>query len=190
MKRPRGTQSKNSGLRSQNSTAGASASVVTASVRPPARAAGMPTATATSAPTAPAASIAKPRSHPVFCVTHAPTAPPMAANAICPRLTWPAHPVSMTSDTAMIAMMPVAVAISSLLFDNQKGSESTNTAIEPYNAMLNARTIVRFRSSVGIGRTSRAACHDDTAWSSTRLLDRFRFSSSPRTMMMNSTGNV
>ena len=45
-KRPRGTQSKNSGFSSQNRTAGASASVVTASVSPPARAAGMPTTTA------------------------------------------------------------------------------------------------------------------------------------------------
>ena len=63
-KRPRGTQSKNSGFSSQNRTAGASARVVTASVSPPARAAGMPTTAARIPPASPAASMAKPRSQP------------------------------------------------------------------------------------------------------------------------------
>ncbi len=60
-----------------------------------------------------------------------PTAPPIAANAIWPRLTCPAQPVSNTSETAMIATIPVAVAISSLLFDIHNGSVSTNSAIAP-----------------------------------------------------------
>ena len=37
-------------------------------------------------------------------VIEPPTAAPTATNAICPRLISPAHPVSTTNDSAMIAV--------------------------------------------------------------------------------------
>ena len=69
-----------------------------------------------------------------------------------------------------MAMIPVTVAIRSLLSDSHSGSVRTKTSDERERRgrRPSARSGID-RSSVGIGRTSRAACQDDTAWSSTRL---------------------
>ena len=102
-----------------------------ASVRPPARAAGSPTTTATAAPTRPPKSSASPRSRPADWVIQPPAAPPMAAKAICPRLTWPAQPVRSTSEIATVAMIAVSVAMESFPADSSSGSATNSAATAP-----------------------------------------------------------
>ena len=78
---------KNSGFSSQNSIAGAQRERDDGQREPTGAGRGMPTTVAMAAPTTPPARSARPRSSPALWVTQPPTAPPMAAKAICPRLT-------------------------------------------------------------------------------------------------------
>ena len=56
-------------------------------------------------------------SQPWFAVSAPPTAAPMPANAICPRLTCPAHPVSTTSESPTMPKMTMTAA--RLIFDSE-----------------------------------------------------------------------
>ena len=64
-------------------------------------------------------------SHPRRDVSDPPTAPPMPMNATCPRLTWPAQPVSTTSETPTIEKMTITVARLSLASERNVGTRST-----------------------------------------------------------------
>jgi hypothetical protein len=93
-----GTQSKNRGLSSHEVVAMAAARVTTASSSPRNRNAGKPISTAATAPATPATGMASSRSRFQSRVALAPTAAPMANSATCPSDTWPAHPVSTTTE--------------------------------------------------------------------------------------------
>ena len=67
------------------------------------RSAGTPMITDATAPTAPASRKLRIGSRSQCTLAAPAAAEPMATNAICPRLISPAHPVRITSDTAMIA---------------------------------------------------------------------------------------
>ena len=81
--------------------------------------------TAITAPTSPPTSSAIPMSQPWFVVSAPPTAAPMPANAICPRLTCPAQPVRTTSERPTMPKMTMTAA--RLIFDSvsHRGSASS-----------------------------------------------------------------
>ena len=117
--------------------------------------------TATAAPTSPAPSSPTARSVPHRAVIEPPTAAPIATNAIWPRLTSPAHPVSTTSDRAMIAYTSATAARLVRLSENTAGTRSSSTATTATVPARTTRTSVRRASAAGTGRGSRIARHVD-----------------------------
>ncbi len=106
-----------------------------------------------------------------------PMRPPAAADPIptspyWPRLIWPAHPVRMTSDTAMIP------TIGRIWRPGRLGSlrtygRITATAIGAIRRMARARcTWGSDRSSIGTGRKTAIVCQLDASASTARLRDR------------------
>ena len=81
----------------------ANASVVTARNSPRIRSAGSPMMIDAIAPITPASKKLSNGSSCQWTFAAPAAAAPMATNATCPRLISPAHPVRITSDTAMIA---------------------------------------------------------------------------------------
>ena len=123
-------------------------------------------------------------------VSAPPTAAPTPTNAICPRLTWPAHPVSTTSEEATIANRTMIVARLSRLFDIHSGRVSTNTPMTAHIPNRTARTSGSPASSRGMGRTSRAACQVEAESVSTRPVPLRRTSSRPTSTIRNRTASL
>ena len=71
--------------------------------------------------------MASARSQLRWSVSAPPTAAPTPTNAIWPRLTWPAQPLSTTSEAATMPKITMIVARLSRLVDSHIGRVSTNT---------------------------------------------------------------
>jgi hypothetical protein len=91
------------GSNSSDRTATAKANVVTARNRPRIRSAGRPTTTAKAAVKATASGTASQNVRPTLAVRAPAVTAPTATKANWPRLTWPAQPVSTTSERATMA---------------------------------------------------------------------------------------
>ena len=126
-----------------------------------------------------------------WSVSAPPTAAPTPTKAIWPRLTWPAHPLSTTSDAATMPKITMIVARLRRLVDSQSGRVSTNTPMTAHRPARPHTTSGSRRISCGTGRVSRMACQVDDASASTRPvpLPR-RVTSSPTSTMPNSTASL
>ncbi len=88
-------------------------------------------------------------SHPWFAVSAPPTAAPMPANAICPRLTCPAQPVSTTSESP--TMPKITMTAARLIFDSlsQSGRARSRPRMRAPRAQRTYRTSGMCASSRG-----------------------------------------
>ncbi len=161
--------------------------MVTARYRPGRRRAGSPTTTATTAPADPASSNARLRSNPQVEVATAPTAPPTATNDICPSDTWPAHPVSTTTDKVMRQKAATVAAFSSFDGPRKTGRATAAASTSSGPTARSTRTTVSEASSRGMGRTSSAAVQLDTASALARVVVARRTTSDTSTTAASTT---
>ena len=80
-------------------------------------------------------------------------AAPKATNDIWPRVNWPAHPVSMTTETVMMTKITTAVALSwfPAFPESSHGNASTAAPMTSPPTQRTARTSMSERSSRGTG---------------------------------------
>ena len=129
------------------------------------------------------------RSRPQSSVAFAPTAAPIAKNAICPSDTCPAHPVSTTTDRPSTAYTPMTDALYVRSTESTCGKTSSKAVTSATPPHFARRTTGIRPTSSGIGRTSSAACHVDDSASSTRVEDD-RLSINATMMMTARIGSI
>ncbi|WP_254126893.1 hypothetical protein [Aquihabitans sp. G128] len=106
--------------------------------------------------------------------------PPTATKDICPSDTWPAQPVSTTTESVMRAKATTVAALSSSPAPSTSGASAASTTTRMGRPTRAMRTTGRSRSSRGTGRTSSAALHDDEPSVSTRRVPARRATSPTR----------
>ena len=137
----------------------AKASVDTARCRPRRRSAGKPMKTLIRAPAAAASGSATTKGTPLTTATQAPS----AAKPNWPRLTWPAQPVSTSSDTATMPKTNASTISDTPDTESSAGAPRTRTisAMAPSRAQL--RTWSTDRSSAGTGVSSGATLRSEVS---------------------------
>ena len=126
---------------------------MTAANMPSSRKVGRPTTAATTAAAAPARRRARLRSQCQSSSATAPTAAPTAAKDIWPRLTWPDHPVSTTTEQPTMASTTRAEVRMSSPGPIHSGSVQTAAKASSVSAGVPTLTSVRSRAEAGRSRT-------------------------------------
>ena len=153
------------------------ARVLTARNSPLSRSAGMPMSMANAPAKIVAIGTANQNGTPTLLVSAPPTTAPMAAKPICPRLIWPAQPVSTTNESPMMACTRIVAPRNWRRAGVMNGQTTRKIRITPTSTMRVVRTVETFESSFGMPRCSRTAAQETPVPSSLRC-PRRRWSSS------------
>ncbi len=176
-----GIQENSSRTRRYPEAARLKASVVTAANIPSRRRVALPTTTATAAEAAPASRRAMLRSQCQSISATAPTVEPTAANDICPRLTWPDHPVSTTTEQPTMATVTRAEARMSSPEPIHSGNvQAAAKAASPATGVP-TWTSVRSRAAAERSRTLPASDNMDSDSRSVWRASNWRTTMAPKT---------